>query len=362
MLRGLFDNAAFRLSLVVWTFGFVLVDLTAAMQSRTAPGLMFVANVPMIALGVAMAVLVDWLFGRMGGRNPVIRWSVVAAGIVTAGVVQTAADFLWLRTLALTVFPAWRDWAVSTDPSRLFTIYVLYTWTFALTIALMWSARTGDVARLNEARAAAFEAAASRAEAAALRLQLNPHFLFNTLNGIASLVVRRKSAQAEEMIGRLADFLRSSLAADPAAFIPLRQELATVRAYLHIEHARFGDRMRVFYDVADEALDVPVPNFLLQPLIENAVKYGVARARRGASIEIAARRADGTLHLVVSNSELGTAPTRQSGRGDGIGLSNTRQRLQSLYGSEASVRTSASPGHYRCAIDLPAAPRPAVAA
>ena len=362
MLRGILEKGSVRLALVLWCFAFVLVDVASAMQGRSLPTMMFASNIPMIALGVVMALAVASVFDRLGGRNAALKLAVLGCGVIVAGAVHTGLDFLWLRTLAYTVFPAWREWALNTDPSRVFTLYILYNWNYALTVALIWSARTSDVARLNEARAAAFEAAAHRAEAAALRLQLNPHFLFNTLNGIASLVVRRKSAQAEEMIGRLADFLRSSLAADPTALIPLRQELATVRAYLHIEDARFGERMRVSYDVEDAALDVPVPNFLLQPLIENAVKYGVARARRGADVEIAARRHGTMLHLSVSNSEFGVAPADADRSGNGIGLSNTRQRLHSLYRDAASVRISASPGSYRCDIVLPAEADTAAAA
>ncbi|MFN3388944.1 MAG: sensor histidine kinase [Allosphingosinicella sp.] len=362
MLRNLFDRSSFRLCLVLWCFGYLLVDISATLQGRGAPGVMLLSNLPLLLLGLAMSMGLAALLGRTSRAPRLLAWPALAVAVVAAGAVQTIADLLWLRTLALTVFPQWQEWALAANMSRVTTIYLLYTWTFALSLALIWSARTGDIARLNEARAAAFEAAASRAEAAALRLQLNPHFLFNTLNGIASLVVRKKTAQAEEMIGRLAEFLRSSLAADPAALIPLSRELATVRAYLHIEEARFDDRMRVVWEVEDAALEAPVPNFLLQPLIENAVKYGVARARRGATIRIGARIEAGMLRLWVANSELGAAaPVPAADGNTGLGLSNTRQRLNSLYGRRAWVKAGPAPGGYLCELGLPAAQEPAEA-
>lgn len=356
-LTGFFGQTAFRLCLVLWTFGYILVDISATLQARSLPGVMMLANLPLLALGIAQSLALAGLMDRMEVYR-FLKWPTVAVAIVVAAAIQTFTDLFWLKTLALTFLPSWGDWALAMDLRRVTIIFILYTWTLALSVGMIWSARTGDIARLNEARAAAFEAAASRAEAAALRLQLNPHFLFNTLNGIASLVVRRRAGEAEEMIGRLADFLRSSLAADPTALIPLRAELATVRAYLRIEEARFGDRMRVVYAVEKDALDADVPNFLLQPLIENAVKHGVARSRRGAIIEVGAAACDDRLVLSVINRDMGGGEVdddnRLEPREPGIGLANTRRRLASLYGEGAAwVSTAAAPGAYRCEIGLP---------
>ena len=353
----LFAQTAFRLVLVLWTFGYLLVELAATLQGRNAAGLMFLASVPLLATGVGQSLALNGLLDRFGDR-PALKWLAVAAAVVGAGWIQTWIDLWWIRTLALTVFPVWQEFALNFSVQRIITVNLLYTWTFALCVALIWSARTSDIARLNEARAAAFEAAASRAEAAALRLQLNPHFLFNTLNGIASLVVRHKDHQAEEMIGRLADFLRSSLASDPSALIPLRQELATVRAYLHIEEARFEDRVRVTWNVGEDSLDAEVPNFLLQPLIENAIKHSVAISRRPIEIEVAARGEGDRLVLSVTNRELAVRPLaapRRSRRDErqGLGLANTRRRLDTIYGDDAALEAGPVEGGYRCEIRLP---------
>lgn len=361
-LRGLWERAAVRLCLVVWAFGYLLVDIAATLQGRGGPGLMLLTSLPLLALGAAQSLALGSIFDRLADRKAAWKWAAIALGILFAALVQTAADDLWNRMLALTILPSWQEWALGTDIRRYFIIYILYAWTLALSVALIWSARATDLSRLNEARASAFEAAASRAEAAALRLQLNPHFLFNTLNGIASLVVRGRASEAEEMIGRLADFLRSSLAADPAALIPLDQELETVRAYLHVEAARFGDRMSVSYRIEEEARTVLVPNFLLQPLIENAVKHGVARTRRQTRVEVEAERDGETLILSVTNNEKkrraeGAGPDTDAPepRGKPIGLLNTRQRLQKLYGDGARIETWQLAGGYRCEIRLPVA-------
>jgi signal transduction histidine kinase len=357
--RSLFSRTPVRLSFVLWLFGYLLVDIGAHAMGRAGLGVTLLADSPLLVLGVTLSLLVGSILDRWDDRSPVLKWSAIAVALIVAGAVLTLADYLWLKALALTIFPSW-VWALKTDPGRLMQIYILYGWTLALSLALIWAARSSDVAKLNEARAAAFEAAASRAEAAALRLQLNPHFLFNTLNGIASLVVHRKSAQAEEMIGRLADFLRSSLAADPNALIPLSQELATVRSYLHIEEARFGDRMQVGYDIAPGTPDVPVPNFLLQPLIENAVKFGLGRSRgRAGSIEVSAKLEEGLLLLTVVNRDLGAegkAKRKESSSAapaTGLGLANTRQRLQGLYGERAWVDATTLEDGFCCRIGLP---------
>jgi signal transduction histidine kinase len=354
-------STALRLSAIVWTFGYILVEVTAIAQGRSAWGEMFAANLPLLLLGISLSVALGLLLDRMGARPGYLRWPLLALAGLVAAVIQTAADDLWLRFLSLTLVPAWQEWAVPYQPSRLFMILVLYLWTIYLTAALIWAARTSDQARMNQARAAAFEAAASRAEAAALRLQLNPHFLFNTLNGIASLVVRNRQAEAEEMIGRLADFLRSSLSASPTDLVPLNQELETIAAYLNIEEARFGDRLRTQIVVAPALRGLSVPNFILQPLVENAIKHGPAKGRGPLSITVGAAARDGEAVLSVVNrtgaepdsEEPAEAPIAEGRRG--IGLANTRQRLAAHYGDAAWLECRPLPGGFRVELGIPLA-------
>jgi two-component system LytT family sensor kinase len=357
--RALFTRTSFRLCLVLWSFGYALVEISATIQGRDTNLLMPLACVPLLALGIVLSLCLDGI-ARRGPQQPFLKWPTLAAGTMIAGMVQTASDFFWNKLLALTVFPSWQEWALHTNTSRLFVVLMLYTWTLALSLALVLASRSSDMAKLNEARATAFEMAASRAEAAALRLQLNPHFLFNTLNGIASLVVRKQGEEAEDMIGRLADFLRSSLAADPNALIPLRNELTTISAYLHIEQARLGDRLRLVTAIGEEVLEVPVPNFLLQPVIENAVKHGVAPYAKGGTIRLSAVRLDGSLVISVVNIQAERSRRERQAdmdnrlrAGAGIGLANTRQRLHALYGHRAWVAANPREDGYSCEIGLP---------
>jgi len=362
-LRQLFETVALRLSVVVWTFGYVLVEIAVIAQGRALPGQMFLANLPLLVLGVVQSMLLASLLARLSGRPGHVTWPLMAAAAVVAGVIQTAADDMWLRLVSLTLVPAWQSWAVPWLPAQLFLMLIIYTWTMGLSVALAWAARASDQVRLNEARAAAFEAAAARAEAAALRLQLNPHFLFNTLNSIASLVVRNRQAEAEEMIGRLADFLRASLAGNPTALVPLPQELETIAAYLDIERTRFGPRLEVEIEVAPAVAHMEVPNFLLQPLVENAIKHGVARHRRPTTIQIRAYPDGEAVVLSVVNRADPTSPERMvdapaattaSAERKGIGLANTRQRLATQYGAAARLDTCALADGYRVDIRLPA--------
>ena len=203
-----------------------------------------------------------------------------------------------------------------------------------------------------EAEAARAEADAARAEAAALRLQLNPHFLFNTLNSISSLVALDRKEEAEQMIQSLGEFLRASLHADPMADVTLSEEIETIDAYLEIESARFGERLAIEIDIAPGASEAPVPNFILQPLVENAIKHGVAAVKGPATLTVSAREADGALVLAVVNTRDpdGAADDRS---GTGIGLANIRQRLAIRYAGRAALESGPIADGWRAEIRLP---------
>jgi signal transduction histidine kinase len=359
-LKTVHLTAEVRLCAVLWTFGFILVLLSMAAQGRVTTGWVALSVIPLLLLGVALSLGAAAAIRWAGRKGRTAAAATLVVTVVLAGFVMTTADHYLNMLLALTVIPSWRTWALTLEPSSGFMIAILYTWTLLLSLALIWAARTSDAARLNEARAAAFEAAASRAEAAYLRLQLNPHLVFNTLNGIASLVVRGKDVEAEEMIGRLADFMRISFASDPAAMIPLETEIETVRAYLRIEEARFGDRLKVDYVLDDAVRNVLVPNFLLQPLVENAVKHGLARSRGEVRIAVEGRADHGALRLSVVNRG-GASASATSAPGGGLGLTNVRQRLESVYGQAAQFTTRSEEGAYTAEIALPLEAPPAPA-
>ena len=187
---------------------------------------------------------------------------------------------------------------------------------------------------------AALQAArlADQAQLTMLRYQLNPHFLFNTLNAISTLVMDKDSSTANKMLTRLSSFLRYSLANDPLQRAPLKDELRALRLYLEIEQVRFGDRLTVIEDIQPEAEDALVPSLLLQPAIENAIKYAVAPSEDGGTITLRARCLGDTLELAVCDDGPGlpTDPETAIVQGTGVGLVNMRERLKHRYGEDQS--------------------------
>jgi len=192
-------------------------------------------------------------------------------------------------------------------------------------LALIYS----EEAREQERRAAAIQAHAHAAQLRALRFQVNPHFLFNTLNSIAALIVDKHNGQAEQMVTRLAAFFRSNLSADPLEDVRLSEEMAAQRLYLDIEQVRFPD-LSVEIDVPDELTGALVPSLILQPLIENAVKHGIATNANPAKIKLSAS-SDGDW-LVLDISDDGLCASDKSRRGNGIGLANVHERLLRRFG------------------------------
>jgi two-component system LytT family sensor kinase len=187
--------------------------------------------------------------------------------------------------------------------------------------------------RLAERERQASELAVRLAQARlqALRMQLHPHFLFNTLNGIAALNYEDPKA-ANRMLSRLSELLRMTLDEDGAQEVSLRKEVEFCRRYLELEEIRLGERLTVSLEIAPEALDAKVPSLLLQPLVENAIEHGIAPFAAPGRLSISAQKANGRLRLTVRDSGPGLSAIQPSGPPRGIGLSNTRARLVQLYG------------------------------
>ena len=202
------------------------------------------------------------------------------------------------------------------------------------------------------ARLQASEITAREAQAQALQYQLQPHFLFNTLNAISSLVVNGEAQGATQMISRLADLLRNTLEAQ-SSFVSLTEELNLIEQYLAIERARFERRLTVTVDVDSAASRALLPRWLLQPLVENAVRHGIAPLPEGGEILIRARTGDTSLMLTIDNDFKSAAePSRSNGLG--VGLPNARARLERLYGSSGSLSVTATEeGRHRVTIRLP---------
>jgi signal transduction histidine kinase len=185
--------------------------------------------------------------------------------------------------------------------------------------------------RERELQTSQLEARLAMSRLQVLKMQLHPHFLFNTLNAISELIYKDPES-AERMIGDLSDLLRMSFQNLEVQEITLKQELEFLRKYLEIEQMRFHDRLRVEMKIAPETLDAQVPNMILQPLVENAIKHGLAPRSEGGKIEIDAARSNGHLQITVSDDGIGVPFNDVENLPEGVGLSNTRRRLKHLYG------------------------------
>jgi two-component system LytT family sensor kinase len=186
--------------------------------------------------------------------------------------------------------------------------------------------------RERELRAAQLETNLAQAQLDALRMQLHPHFLFNTLNSI-SVLMAEDVKQARRMLTRLSDLLRASLENKGAHEVTLKEELEFLESYLEIEQTRFQDRLTVRMEIDPKALDARVPNLILQPLVENAIRHGIAPRAAAGLVEIRARRDNGMVQLEVSDNGVGLGAASPESLMKGIGLSNTRARLEQLYGA-----------------------------
>jgi LytS/YehU family sensor histidine kinase len=247
-----------------------------------------------------------------------------------------------------------------------------FRWSIALTEAISaslildgWSAlyfgiKHYQTVEEQRARLLSSEATARDAQLLALHYQLQPHFLFNTLNAISSLVVSKQPEMATEMIARLAGLLRNTLSFPNTYTVMLREELAVVEEYLTIERVRFGSRLRVSFDVSDEARDAQVPRFLLQPLVENAIRHAISRPPEGGEIAISARLAELTLRIDVANDTC-ELPATGADHNHGVGLANTRARLEQLYGADgATLALLEQAGRFTVSLQLPLITAPIV--
>jgi len=206
-------------------------------------------------------------------------------------------------------------------------------------VALYFALAKAEEARAAERREGEYRRAAEQAELRSLRYQVNPHFLFNTLNSLSALVMVGRQDDAEEMIQTLSTFYRRTLSGDPTNDLSLVDEIELQRLYFAIEAVRFPNRLLTHIDIDEAVLDAKVPGMILQPLVENSVKYAVAATQRPVTIAIEARREGGQLVVAVHDD----GPGEMSGElkikteGCGIGLNNVRDRLRARYGEAATI-------------------------
>jgi hypothetical protein len=258
----------------------------------------------------------------------------LVAGAVFVGCARAAASAL----------------AVQPQPEgRLSLLFAMGVLLYLLSTGLHYAALANVEQFDAERRAAEARALARESELQALRFQLNPHFLFNSLHSIAALATIDGS-RAREMCVRLSDFLRSSLTLGERDSIPLREELAMARSYLEVEHVRFGARLRIDEQIEGACQECLVPALLLQPLLENAVKHGIAGMLEGGAIRLAVTRSGERVSIQIENA---FDPDMPEPRSIGLGLGHVRRRLQVRYGGEATFDAGPTDGLYRVMLLLP---------
>jgi hypothetical protein len=228
-----------------------------------------------------------------------------------------------------------RIWPVFPDDWLSFSV-VLFLWCTLYFSIKQWQQTMHEREQLSQQRErlARAESEAREARLSCLRYQLNPHFLFNSLNAVSTLVLEGKTSQATRMLTQIGELLRTSLDSNTVPEIPLSQELTFIGQYLAIEQTRLGDRLRVETRISPDTLDAAVPTMLLQPLVENAVRHGIAPAVGGGTVMIESITKNDRLLVRVTNSAAPGAggPTQNAGASNGIGLANTAERLRVLYG------------------------------
>jgi two-component system LytT family sensor kinase len=314
---------------------------------------MVVSKGLLTVLGLSLSLGLRYLYRPLIRRGTPLVALLVASVIASylVSVVWTAADNLldYPVTMALGVRGNWGRGPFRPLNGAVYNAFTMLAWS-----VLYIGIRYYMALQTERERSLRAEAAAHQAQLEALRYQINPHFLFNSLNAVSTLVTERRNDEAARMLSRVSDFLRLTLTAPVKDEVALADEIDYIRRYLDIERVRFGDRLRTELDIAADAWEASVPAFVLQPLIENAVRYAVAPREAGGSIVIEATRSGDLLRVSVADDGPGV---REAGAGDGakkIGLANTRERLRQLYGGRGRLElTEVSTGGTRATIEIP---------
>src|ERR1700722_16596957 len=308
-----------------------------------------VLSVPLCLL-YAFLCLTSWYSCR---GNPLEKYGLgrliatqLTAALVAAVIWAVAAESLASSLSKMQYFPGLSHRFRPEVPLVIVTGLLLYL----LWVTLYYVIIAVEASRDAEARVMKASVLARDAELRALKAQVNPHFLFNSLNSISALT-SSDPVKAREMCILLGDFLRRTLGLGEKAAIPLEEELSLIRAFLAVEKVRFGARIQMEENIDKEALSVPVPPLLLQPLVENAVVHGIANLVEGGYIRLGIHSQNGTVSINVENSFDPDAPAK---RRSGVGLANVRQRLQTRYGNLASFAVKTEGDCFRVALTLPA--------
>jgi len=314
---------------------------------------MAVSKGMLMVMGFLISLGLRYVYRPLIRRGTPLLVLLVVAVVASyvASVVWTAADNVFDYPVTLTLGvrePAPRG------PIRPFYGAVYNAFTMLAWSVLYIGIRYYAALQAERERSLKAEAAAHQAQLEALRYQINPHFLFNALNAVSTLVTERRNDEASRMLARVSDFLRLTLTAPVRDEVALADEVDYVRQYLEIERVRFGERLRTEFDLAPDTWEAAVPAFVLQPLIENAVRHAIAPRESGGAITLEAHRSGEMLHVSIVDDGPGVRDEPQ-GNGTGrIGLTNTRDRLRQLYGDRGRLQLVSVPGGgTRATIEIP---------
>ena len=305
-----------------WAGYFILRSINGF---SNAMGAMWIIHTALLtATGYSLTLLMASLFRRLIAMKPiwtlVLSLTVVVLSSIVFSIIETWSVATFLKP-DLELTPRTYLSAILLDFTLLAAWAALY---YGINYFLLLEGEIKQRERL--------ESQASTAQLAMLRYQLNPHFLFNTLNSISTLVLLKQTERANAMLARLSSFLRYTLANEPTAKVTLAQEVETLKLYLEIEKMRFEDRLRPHFKIDAETIGARLPSLLLQPLIENAIKYAVTPSENGADIRIMANRQGQGVRIEVADNGSGEGGDLAASPSTGVGLANIRDRLTQAYG------------------------------
>jgi hypothetical protein len=343
---------AIRSTVALWLF-VLLVFLPRIVQRHSGDSWSSVLiDCATILVSISFALLMFLTSRATIGLPYWTRLPVRGASVLFFAALNTMVDALYQAWIADNLVAAWR--AIPTDFDRYYVSMLNYILVYGVNMILFHVNYARRAAIQQERQLADAQVAAQQAQLAALRYQLNPHFLFNALNSISALIVTKRNDDAEEMTEKLSSFLRSSLNAEPSELIPLDEELALTEEYLAIESVRFGDRLGIDIRCSDDACHALVPSFLVQPLVENAVKHGVARSTAPVEIAIDAELSGSALRITVANDIApGDPDDLPDAEGAGVGIDNVRHRLQAVFGRRASLIAGPTGERFVATISIP---------
>jgi signal transduction histidine kinase len=345
--RPFFDdkNRAFWILQSIGWAGYLLLRLITGFANNR--GWMWLVHTLLLtATGYSLTLLMASLNRRLIRLRPV--WTLVFS---FAAVVLASGAFSVIETWSVATFlkPQFRPSGVEYLGAILLDFALLTAWT-ALYYGINYFLLLENEIRQREK----LEGQASTAQLAMLRYQLNPHFLFNTLNSISTLVLLKQTERANAMLARLSSFLRYTLANEPTAKVTLAQEVETLKLYLEIEKMRFEDRLRPHFKIESETIGARLPSLLLQPLIENAIKYAVTPAENGADIWLTAVREGQAVRIEVADNGNGEGSEIAASPSTGVGLANIRDRLSQAYGGGHRFETRKNErGGFSVIVEIP---------